>query len=792
MKTVIIGGGAAGASCAARLRRNDEKAQIQILEESNEISIANCGLPYYIGNVIDNEEAIHVSSVDKFKSWFNIDVKLNTKVNSINKEENFVTTENNDVFYYDNLVIATGAKPFVPEFKGLDEGKAFTLRTLYDANKIKTYIEKNKASKALVIGAGFIGIEIAENLCSQGIDTSIVELSDHILSTVDYEVAKVAQNKLKEQGIKVFLNDGVKEFNNNEAILNSGLLIPFDIVIISIGVKPQVQLAIDSNLNVNKGIVVDDNLRTSCKNIYAAGDNIEINDFITKSKSLIPLAGPANRQGRIIADNICGLEEKYKDTQGSSVLKIFDLTLAAVGASEKRLKLTNTPYLKTFIYAKDHASYYPNSKNVLFKLLFNEKGAILGAQAIGTDGVDKRIDVIATIMRLNGSVQNLIDAELCYAPPFNSAKDPVNLLGMNASNILNRKLKPAFIEDLKDGFLIDVRPEVLFKISSIKDAINIPITSIRNRLEEIPHNKKVILFCNTGYTSYIASRILIQYGFDNVYSFCGGMEFYNVFNAKVKTISKQNSDVNKISLKTNNENLKLNVCGMQCPGPLIKVAKTLETLSDNQHLEIEADDEGFYEDIKSYANTSENTILSLTKSDKKIKAILTKGKKEIPIENANKETQGLSLVVFSSDLDKAIAAFIIANGAAASGKKVTMFFTFWGLSVLRKEKSPIKKGFIESMISYLLPKGSNRLTLSKFNFFGIGSKLMKLIMKKKNVESLDYLIQQAKDNGVTFIACSMSMDIMGLKKEELIDGVTIGGVAKYIEQSSKSNTNLFI
>lgn len=789
MKTLIIGGGAAGASCAARLRRNDETAQIKILEESKEISIAYCGLPYYLGDVIENEDSIHVSSIEKFKSWFNIDVEIDTKVTSINKEEKFITTSNNKVFSYDNLVLATGAKPFFPEFKGLDASKAFTLRTLYDANKIKTYIKEHKASKALIIGAGFIGVEVAENLCSIGIDTTIVELSEHILSTVDYEVAKVAQNKLEEQGIKVILNDAIKEFNNEKAVLNSGITLDYDLVVISIGVKPQVQLAIDSNLKVNRGIVVNDNLKTSDNNIYAAGDNIEVLDFVTKNQALIPLAGPANRQGRIIADNICGKSEKYSDTQGSSVLKIFDLTLATVGASEKRLKLTNTPYLKTFIYAKSHASYYPNSKNILFKLLFNDKGTILGAQAIGSDGVDKRIDVIATIMRLHGDVHDLLDAELCYAPPYNGAKDPVNILGMNALNILDSRLKPAFLEDLDKGYLVDVRPEEVYRIRSIPNSINIPITSLRNRINEIPKDKKVILFCNTGYTSYVASRILIENGFDNIFSLCGGMELFNVFNKKIIT-----TDTNPIAPKTRDTNstVKLNACGLQCPGPLLKISNALKFLNDNQNLEIEADDEGFYEDIKSFAKTSGNTILSLSKVQGKIHTIIRKGNNKASQETEIKTKQDLSVVVFSGDLDKALASFIIANGAIASGKKVTMFFTFWGLNILRKENISIKKGFVETIFSYLLPKGANKLKLSKLNFFGLGSMLMRHIMKTKNVESLESLINIAKANGVNLIACSMSMDIMGIKKEELIDGVTIGGVAKYIEQSNQSTSNLFI
>lgn len=530
MKTLIIGGGAAGASCAARLRRNDEKAEITVLEQSNEISIANCGLPYYIGNIINSEETMHVSDVNKFKNWFNINVQLNTKAIDIDRENRIVKTSDNQEFSYDSLVIATGASPFVPAFEGMNRDKTFTLRTLSDANRIKEYIKDNKVTRAVVIGAGFIGVEMAENLSELGLSTTIVELSDHIMPNVDIEVATLAQHKLKEKGIEIILNDGVKAFSDDKVILDSGVQVPFDIVIMSIGVRPQIELAQKAGLEVSRGIIVDSTLRTSDKNIYAAGDNVEITDFATGTKALIPLAGPANRQGRIIADNICGKNENYKNTQGSSVVKIFNLTLAAVGATEARLKKLNIPYLKTFIYANSHAGYYPGATQILYKMLFTKEGRILGLQAIGEEGVEKRVDVVATIMRLNGTVHDLLDSELCYAPPFNSAKDAINILGMNALNIIEGKVKMAFPEDLEDSYLIDVRPKAVFMNETIDGAVNIPITEIRNRLDEIPRDRKVVMFCNTGYTSYVASRIVNQNGFDNVYSFGGGIVFFKALN----------------------------------------------------------------------------------------------------------------------------------------------------------------------------------------------------------------------------------------------------------------------
>lgn len=526
MRVIIIGGGAAGASCATRLRRLNENAEIIILERTREVSIANCGLPYYISDVIPNRDSILVSTPQKFKSWFNIDVRLETEVVEINKEEKFVITSSNEKLSYDYLVLANGASPIVPNFAGLNKDKTFVVRTLNDADKIKSYIKNNPVKKVAVIGGGFIGIEIAENLIEMGLDTTLIELNNQILAPVDFEIAKIAQDEMIKKGVNLLLSDGVQKFSENQIILNSNNAIDYDLCILAIGVKPESDLARKAGLETNRGIVVDEYLKTSNEFIYAAGDNIEAKDFVSGQNTLLPLAGPANRQGRIVADNICGFNSTYKNTQGTSVVKIFDLTVASSGNSEKQLKQKEIPYWKTYVYGRSHAGYYPNSDMILYKLLFSNDGKILGIQGIGESGVEKRVDVIATIMRNNGTVQDMIDAELCYAPPYSSAKDPVNILGMSADNILKGLVKPAYFEDLKDAVVIDVRPNMIYKMGTIEGAINIPIAEIRERLDEIPRDKKVILSCNTGYTSYCASRILAQKSFNNVYSFMGGYELY--------------------------------------------------------------------------------------------------------------------------------------------------------------------------------------------------------------------------------------------------------------------------
>lgn len=791
MRTVIIGGGACGASAAARIRRLDESAEIIVLEKTGEISIANCGLPYYTSGVINDREKMLVSSPEKFREWFNINVKLNTEVININPDEKFVETADGEKINYNKLVLAQGAKPFVPPIEGIPEEKVFTVRTLFDADNIKSYIKEKGVRKAIVIGGGFIGVEMAENLNEMGLETTLIEQQNQILAPVDYEIAAFLHNEMRDRGVELVLSDGVKKFNDNKVILNSSREIEFDIIIMAIGVRPEITLAKNAGLETARGIIVNENLQTSNPDIYAGGDGVEIKDFVTGENTLIPLAGPANRQGRIIADNICGIESAYKNSQGTSVLKVFDLTAASVGNNEKQLKSKNIPYWKTFVFSKDHAGYYPGAVEVLYKLLFSPDGKILGAQGVGLDGVEKRIDVISSIMRNGGKIQELLDSELCYAPPYSSAKDAVNILCMNADNILRGLLKPAYFEDLENSYLIDVRQREIFEISTIEGAVNIPIAQLRNRINEVPRDKKVILFCNTGYTSYNASRILIQNGFNNVYSLCGGISLYKELVKDKKGILTMPQRVATHAAVSNSADvIKVDASGLQCPGPIMKVASKIAELNEGSIIEVTSTDRGFKSDIGAWCKTTGNSLLDLKTEKKVITALIQKGGKPAVIENSS--GNGQTIVVFSNDLDKALAALIIANGAKAAGKDVTLFFTFWGLNILRKPQSRVKKGIIDKMFGLMMPEGAEKLTLSKMNMLGAGSLMMKWVMKQKNVSTLNELLTQAREAGIKFIACNMSMDVMGIKPEELIDGVEIGGVAKYIEESSYSNSNLFI
>lgn len=808
MKVLIIGGVAGGASTAARLRRLNEDAEIIIFERGNDISFANCGIPYYCGDVITERENLLVMTPVKLKNLLNIEARVNSEVIKINRENKTITVfdKKTNAEYeenYDKLVLSPGAAPIKPPIEGINDERILTVRNLDDADRIKNIIKEKNPKNVAVIGAGYIGLEMAENFSHLGIDVSIIELSNQVMAPVDYEIAAQAHYHLREKGINLILEDGVKSFESAESLiinLNSSKVVEADFAIFAIGVKPESKLAIDAGLEIGKtgGILVNNKLQTSDSDIYALGDAIEVIDLVSQASALIPLAGPANKQGRIVADNICGINSEYKATQGTAILKLFDLAIGITGNSEKVLKRNNIPYLKTYVHGTSHAGYYPEAFPLLIKLLFSpEDGKILGAQAIGMEGIDKRIDVIATAIKFGKTAKDLIELELSYAPPFGSAKDPVNIAGMVAENILTKKVNLVHFDEIeelsKEAILIDVRTELERSIGKIEGSINIPLEELRARFDEIPRNKKVILYCSKGLKSYFASRILMQKGFDQVYSLSGGYLLY-------KQILLDKSGKGKINMKQNKEivsnisiSIQIDACGMQCPGPIMKLSDRIKELEEGQIIEIKTTDPAFKMDVQAWCNSTGNTLVNIESENKIIKACVQKGIGESIINNsAPQNNGGQTMVVFSNDLDKAIASFIIANGAAAAGKQVTMFFTFWGINILRKPDINIKKGIVDKIFGFMMPKGVHKLTLSKINMMGMGSAMMKAVMKNKNVQSLEELIEMAKNNGVKMIVCNMSMDVMGLKPEELIDGIEIGGVASYIDESSRANSNLFI
>jgi peroxiredoxin family protein/rhodanese-related sulfurtransferase/TusA-related sulfurtransferase len=600
--------------------------------------------------------------------------------------------------------------------------------------------------------------------------------------------------------------------------LGSGREIKTDMVLIGIGVRPEVTLAKISGLEIGErgGIKVDRTLKTSHPDIYAVGDAIEVVDYINGNTTLIPLAGPANKQGRIAVNNICGIAEEYEGTQGTSILKVFDMTVAATGNNEKLLKKYNVPYEKSFTHSSSHAGYYPEALPLSVKLLFSpDNGKILGAQIVGYAGVDKRIDVISTAIRAGMTVHDSEKLELAYAPPYSSAKDPVNMAGYVASNILKGDSVIIHWHDIEKldrekTVLIDVRTPEEYSLGTIEGAKNIPVDELRNRLNEIPQDREIIIFCQVGLRAYIASRILRQKRYKNVKNLSGGYKTY--FPAVQKQDNPDIYQYEKIDtsdlIKASEPSLvseeadikveiKLDACGLQCPGPIIKVFKGINEMKAGEVLEISATDPAFGIDLESWCKRTGNQLLRIIREGTTIRAWIKKRSEQIMDNLENKEINSAindkTLVVFSGNLDKAIASFIIANGAAAMGRKVTMFFTFWGLNILRKTTGgKVKKDFLGRMFGMMMPKGSQKLKLSQMSMGGLGGKMIRYIMKKNNVTSLEELIEQAKNQGIKIIACSMSIDLMGIKKEELIDGIEIGGVATYLAAAETADTNLFI
>ncbi|MFV0242497.1 MAG: FAD-dependent oxidoreductase [Lacrimispora sphenoides] len=814
-KIVIIGGVAGGASCAARLRRLDEEANIIMFERGEYISYANCGLPYHVGDVIKSRDALLLQSPEAMKKKYNIDVRVKNEITSIDRENKKITVRRLDSGEtyeetYDTLVISTGSSPVRPPIPGIGSSRIQTLWTVPDTDRIRALIKENKIKTAAVIGGGFIGLEMAENLRHAGLSVSLIEMLDQVMTPVDYEMAQLLHEHILQNGVDLHLSDGVAAFEDQDGsvaiTLKSGKTISAELVILSIGVRPNSELAKAAGLSVNErgGIVVDEYLRTSDPDIYAVGDVIQVDDLIFQEPAMVPLAGPANKQGRIAANNIAGAQETYKKTQGTSVAKVFDLAVASTGANEKALLKRGLQkgrdYESIIITQNSHAGYYPGAVPITLKLLFSTDGKkIFGAQIVGRDGVDKRIDTLAVSIRLGAGISDLKSLELAYAPPFSSAKDPVNMAGFVAENLITGKV--AFsswdaVEQNPETVLLDVREDAELMAFSLPNAKHIPLGQLRNRLKELDPSKKIIVFCAIGVRAYNAARLLMQNGFHNVKLYPGGARFYQSTHYTAEGVLPSEQTVYSDSGQMETKNIptsamRLDCSGMQCPGPIMKVFETMKEMPDGAVMEVSASDPGFTRDIGAWCRRTGNELMACELRGKDYVALVKKGTPAVP--EKMEAAEGKTIIVFSGDLDKVLASFIIANGAAAMGRPVTMFFTFWGLTALRKsEKQPVRKSLVESMFGFMLPRGSKKLKLSKMNMGGMGTAMMKKIMNDKNVDSLETLIQKAMKSGVKIVACTMSMDVMGIRAEELIDGVELGGVGAYLGDAEESNVNLFI
>ena len=814
-KYLIVGGVAGGATAAARIRRNTEQAEIILFEKGQYISYANCGLPYYIGGVIEERDRLFVQTPEAFGKRFNIDVRVNSEVTRIEADKKLVHVRTSDgreyTESYDKLLLSPGASPVRPPLPGIDSEGIFTLRNVADTDKIKNYMQAHTVKRAVIVGGGFIGLEMAENLHHAGAQVAVVEMANQVMGPIDFSMASHVHQHLQEKGVQLYLEQAVESFTRENDRLKvhfkSGIQLEADLVLLSIGVRPQTSLAQEAGLKLGemRGIYVNEYLQTSDEAIYAVGDAIEFPHPITGKPWLNFLAGPANRQARIVADNmVFGNTEVYEGSIGTSIAKVFDLTVASTGLPAKRLKQMEIPYLSATIHSGSHAGYYPGALQMDIKITFSPTdGRLYGAQIVGYDGVDKRIDQYALAIKNGATVEQLTRLEHAYAPPFSSAKDPVAISGYVAGNILSGKMTPLYWRELKQAdlskvTLVDVRTTDEASLGSIPGAVNIPLDDLRERMNEIPKDRPAYLFCGVGLRGYLASNILKGHGYKDVRNLIGGLKTYEAATKPVLLPIEENNETDACTCPaptlSTTEIIRVDACGIQCPGPILKLKKSMESLQPGQRLEVSSTDAGFPRDAEAWCHTTGNRFVEKRSEGGKYVVLIEKGTPcSIEASKATFEEKGKTFILFSDDLDKTLATFVLANGAAATGKKVSIFFTFWGLNAIKKVNKPkVKKDIWGKMFGWMLPSDSTKLALSQMNMMGIGAKMMRFLMQKKGVDSLESLRQQAIDNGVEFIACQMSMDVMGVKREELLDEVTVGGVATYMDRAEQANVNLFI
>ncbi len=851
-RIVIIGGVAGGASTAARARRLSEDAEIILIERGEHISFANCGLPYHIGGTIRQRQRLLVQTPESMHKRFRIDVRTRTEAIAIDPAAQTVTVRDlvggeQSQIGYDALVLSPGAEPVRPPIQGAEADNVLTLRNLDDMDRIKKLVDAHEHGSAVVVGGGYIGLEMTEALGQRGMEVTLVELAEQVFVAADAEMVAPIQQQLQLHGVDLRLKTSVTSIQPHDGasrvLLSTGQSLTSDLVVLAVGVRPEVDLARQAGLEIGQtgGILVDEHMRTSDPHIYAVGDAVQIKHFVNQRDTTIPLAGPANRQGRIAADNIFGRQSTYKHTQGTAICKVFDLAIGMTGLNEKQLARDGQRYEKVFVHPASHAGYYPGAAPLSLKLLFDpQTGKIYGAQAVGADGVDKRIDVLATAIRAGLTVRDLTELELSYAPPYGSAKDPVNYAGFVATNVLDGDARLCHVEDVMDPaadeMLLDVRTQAEVEAGTIPGARCIPIDELRERISELPEDKNLLVFCQVGLRGYLACRLLDQKGY-NCRNLTGGYKTYKAALGMLPPDKRPAGDVTADSgdpgsdpsavggAKTGQGRPgqpagtdrapaapaepaaepaaapevveQIDARGLQCPGPILQLKQATERIEPGQAVRIQVSDPGFASDVGGWCHSTGHRLLGIEKQDGTITAtVVRQGPGE---ETQSSPGQGVdaannkSIVVFSGEFDKAMAAFIIANGAAAMGSNVTLFFTFWGLNILRrKPPRKLRKSLLERMFGWMMPRGAAKLKLSKMHMAGMGTGMIKSVMRKKNVASLPELIESARAAGVRLVACTMTMELMGIRREELIDGVEQGGVAMYLDTASAGNVNLFI
>ena len=739
---------------------------------------------------------------------------------------------------YDRLILSPGAKPIVPPIPGADLPGVHTLRSMRDMDAIKAPLDAGRVRSAVVVGGGFIGLEMAENLTERGVRVTLVEMLPQVMAPLDFEMAAMLHRELRERGVRLGLGDGLQAVapageGRLAATLASGATIEADMVVLAIGVQPESHLAREAGLELGpKGhILVDEHMRTSDSAIYAVGDAVQVVNPVLAMPTAVPLAGPANRQARVAADHIAGKDTHCVGAYGTSIVKVFGLTAALTGANSRALEQQGVAYHTSVTHGQDHVGYYPGATPQTVKLLYRaDDGKLLGAQVVGRNAVDRTIDTLATAMQAGMSVFDLERLDLAYAPPYGAAKDPVNVAGYVAANHLRGDtdlVDWAAVRELVEGDMgggaygiLDVRTDPEWDLGHIPGAVHIPNAELRGRLDELDRSKTWIVYCKVGRRAYVMERMLRQRGFQ-VKNLSGGLDIYMAATEPQSNLASTleapapdgstngsnghhdggstpgNGRVAQVTVAPEPAvaTARLNAMGLQCPGPIMAVYRQMQGMDAGDVLEVQASDPGFRRDVAAWATSTGNTLLSMREDRGAITALLQKGSPAPEVEAAPRSAvaPAKTMVVFSGDLDRALASFVIANGAAAMGQRVTMFFTFWGLNVLRRrDPPPIRKSIVERVFGWMLPKGADALKLSRLNMGGAGTWMMKRVMQSKNIDSLPRLIETARESGVRLVACQMSMDMMGIRPEELIDGVEVGGVATFINEADKANAALFI
>jgi NADPH-dependent 2,4-dienoyl-CoA reductase/sulfur reductase-like enzyme/peroxiredoxin family protein/TusA-related sulfurtransferase/rhodanese-related sulfurtransferase len=827
MKIVVVGGVAAGMSIAARARRLDELAEIVVFERGHHVSFANCGLPYHIGEAIKERERLMLQTPRSLRESLDIDVRNGVEVLSVDRAGKTVhvrVLDSGEEYdeRYDALALAPGSNPIRPNLPGIDLPAVHVLRRIGDMDVIKKAVDGTGSRDrvggvrhAVVIGAGYIGLEMAENLHERGVAVEIVEMADQIMPPLDREMTTAMENYLRAHGIVLHLHTAAAAFSQRPdgrvaVELKDATVVETDMVILAAGVRPNTELAVAAGLELGArgGIKVDRHMRTSDASIWAAGDAVEVAHTVLPDTWLIPLAGPANRQGRVAAENICGRETVFESTQGTSVVKVFDMVAGGTGASEKQLAAAGIPFRTVSTHPHGHAGYYPGTAMMHVKVLFSpDDGAILGAQIAGFDGVDKRLDVLATALRAGMTVFDLENLELAYAPPFGSAKDPVNMAGFVASNVMRGDVELWYAGDYPDATdgarIIDVRGTDEYALWHVPGAENVPLPTLRDAQESWDRTTPIRLYCAVGFRSYLAYRSLVQRGFTDVRTLSGGVTTFRAFHDvapgeldSVEPVISYAESARDVAVHGSGTVVDLDCTGLACPGPIMKLKDAVASLEPGDEILAHVSDPGFRLDAPAWAAKNGHQLLSMTPEGPGFAARFRKGGVLAPAVGHPGRASGKekkAFVVFSGDLDKALAAFIIANGAVAMGDEVSMFFTFWGLNTLRRTDPPkARRSPMDRMFGALMPSGPDQMKLSTMNMLGGGTAMMKKIMRANKVPSLPELIASAQAGGVRLVGCTMTMDLLGIRAEDLIDGVELGGVATFLGEASESNGTFFI